>query len=471
MAGGTVVGLDIGSSMMKVVELKRSGSGVEITALGVAPTPQEAVENSIILDSQMLGQAVKALLSQTGVTAKKCVSSVSGQSAVVVRVIDVPQMSDDELANAIKWEVERVVPFPLSDVILDYKVIDRPEGYAEGQNVDVVFAVAQQDLVDLHVQALQAAGLSPEAIDVEPLAVSRALLELQSNDTPGYTAVIINIGASVTDIGVFRDKLPTFLRTLPLAGNNLTQAVADYLQVDFSTAERYKTEYGEVVFDQVPQAAEPFGIDGGFGGGSAAFMDFSPPPAAAEPVPDRPSDSGRMPFDFSTPGESHAAPLPFEPTEPNSGSLEQESPFGMSGSPEAAALPTPNLPAVSAIEPNTDAMRMQVFSAIAPVLAELVQELRRSIDYYCGKSVDSHIHELLIVGGTARLKGIAQYLEVEVGIPARVADPLANIQVTSKNFSGQHLHDISAMFPISIGLGARDLIAGPVSTGKKSKRK
>ena len=270
--------------MMKVVEMKRSGAGVEIVALGIAPTPQEAVENSIILDSQMLGQALKTLLTQTGVTAKKCVSSVSGQSSVVVRVIDVPQMSDDELANAIKWEVERVVPFPLSDVILDYKVIDRPEGYAEGQNVDVVFAVAQQDLIDQHVQALQAAGLSPEAIDVEPLAMSRALLELQPNATPGYTAVIVNVGASVTDIGVFRDKMPTFLRTLPLAGNNLTQAVADYLQVDFATAEKYKTEYGEIVFDQAPHAAVPYDADGGFGGGSAAFMDFSAPPPTAVPV-------------------------------------------------------------------------------------------------------------------------------------------------------------------------------------------
>ncbi len=456
---------------MKVVELKKSGSGIEIVALGIAPTPQEAMENSIILDSQMLGQAVKTLLAQTGVTAKKVVSSVSGQSAVVVRVIDVPQMSDDELANAIKWEVERVVPFPLSDVILDYKVIDRPEGYAEGQNVDVVFAVAQQDLIDLHVQALQTAGLSPEAIDVEPLATSRTLLELNSNAAAGYTAVIVNIGASVTDIGVFRDKMPTFLRTLPLAGNNLTQAVADYLQVDFATAERYKTEYGEIVFDHTTPSAVPFESDGGFGGGSASFMDFSAPPPTP-PASERPSDSGRMPFDFSTPGESSAAPLPFESTEANSGTLPSDASFSAVPAPEPISPPPANLPVVTTADPNLDAMKMQVFSAIAPVLAELVQELRRSIDYYRGKSIDSQIHELLIVGGTARLKGIAQYLEIEVGIPARVFDPLASMQVTSKNFSGQHLQDISSMFPISIGLGVRDLIAGPpAANGKKSKRK
>ena len=81
-----------------------------------------------------------------------------------------------------------------------------------------------------------------------------------------------------------------------------------------------------------------------------------------------------------------------------------------------------------------------------------------------GKSVDSQIHELLIVGGTSRLKGIAQYLEIEVGIPARVADPFLNLPVSSKNFSEQHMQDISAMFPISIGLGVRDLIAAPAST-------
>jgi len=99
MAGGSVVGLDIGSSTMKVAELKRGANGVEVTALGTAPTPVEAFENSVVIDPQLLGQEVKKLLLQSGVTAKHVVSAVSGQSSVVVRVIEVPQMTEAELAR------------------------------------------------------------------------------------------------------------------------------------------------------------------------------------------------------------------------------------------------------------------------------------------------------------------------------------------------------------------------------------
>ena len=97
MAGGSVVGLDIGSSQIKVVEMKRSGSGIEITAMDMAPTPPQAVENGVIVDAQMLGRVVKDLLSKAKITAKKVVSSVGGQGSVVVRVIEVPQMKPAEL--------------------------------------------------------------------------------------------------------------------------------------------------------------------------------------------------------------------------------------------------------------------------------------------------------------------------------------------------------------------------------------
>jgi type IV pilus assembly protein PilM len=99
MAGGSYVGLDIGSNQIKVAEMRKAGTGVEVVALGVGPTPPEAYENSLIVDAQLLGQAVKNLLKQSGIRTVDCVSSVGGQSAVVVRVIDLPQMSPAELAE------------------------------------------------------------------------------------------------------------------------------------------------------------------------------------------------------------------------------------------------------------------------------------------------------------------------------------------------------------------------------------
>ena len=160
-SGGPTVGLDIGSSLIKVAELVPGRNGVTVRAMGMAPTPVGAMENNIIVDAQLLGQAVKKLLKEAGVSSKSSVSSVSGQSALVVRVIEVPRMSDSELAETMKWEVERHVPFAANEVIMDFQPIERADTPPDSQNMEVLLAVAQQDMVDRHVEMLMAAGLRP----------------------------------------------------------------------------------------------------------------------------------------------------------------------------------------------------------------------------------------------------------------------------------------------------------------------
>ena len=436
-----------------------------------------------------------------------CVSSISGQSSVVVRVIEVPQMNASELEETMKWEVERHVPFATggSGVITDFIRIDRPEGYADGQNMEVLLAAAQQDVVDRHVEMLFAAGLKPTAIDVEPLASGRTLLEANPAHTsqPGHTVAIINIGASLTEISIYRDKLLTFTRTLPLAGDQFTRAIADMLQVDLATAETYKRDLGEVMVDQFQQqpvfsAAPTFGTSG------PGFMDFStetPVPTStteASPSGRTPfeisslggtsspsSPSGRMPFDFSTPGteaiQSSASgsvdltgqPAPIlafaPPTSPSGSTPAPEPGFMIPEQPPLA--PTPDLPAVhphaGGGDPARDALRGQVFSALSNPLVELVQELRRSLDYFRSRAADAPIHEMLLTGGSARLRNLAPFLETELGVTTRVADLMQYVTVTAKSFSAQHLEEVASLFPISIGLGARDLLVAPGAGSKK----
>lgn len=507
MAGGSYVGVDIGTNQIKVAEVRKAGTGLEVVALGVAPTPPEAFDNNLIVDAQLLGQAVKNLLKQSGVRSTESVSSVGGQAAVVVRVIDLPQMSPGELAETMKYEVERQVPFAANEVIMDYQTIERPEGYAEGQNMDVLLAVAQQDMVDRHVEMLFAAGLKPKAIDVEPLAAGRTLLELgpQLAQQPGYTVAIVNIGASNTDVGVFRDKLLTFPRTLPLGGDALTRAIADGLQVDNGTAEKYKVDIGEVILGQSQPGfgQQPDSGFGGFydfgvpGGEPAPYQEAAPSPffqpggvmfggnveASHTPPPgsDQPSNSpsGRMPFDFATPGAEEppvAAPTFGQPEffTPNASPFEtpaqpQADPYA----PPAQPVPDPNLPVAASVpvDPQQEALKVNVFNSMAPVLAEIAQELRRSLDYYRGRSSDAHIDEILLVGGTAKLKGLAPFLEQELGIATRVANPLQNVQVTSRNYTQEHLEEVASLFPISIGLGARELTFVPSAKPAKKKKK
>ncbi|HZO89946.1 MAG TPA: type IV pilus assembly protein PilM [Chthonomonadaceae bacterium] len=477
MAGGPTVGLDIGTKQIKAVEVRRGNNGVQVTAIGVAPTPQEAFENNVIVDAQALGQAIKELLRQSGISSRQCVSSVSGQS-VVVRVIDVPRMSYAELAETMKWEVDRQAPFPADQVIMDFQPIERPDMPADAQNMEVLLAIAQQDMIDRHIDMLFAAGLKPVAIDVEPLAAGRCLLELGNGaNPPGHTVAIVNLGASNTDIGIWRDKLLSFPRTLPLAGDHLTHAIANALQVDLGTAEEYKRTHGEVLLDQMQAPPPPdFGTaaPGDFGG----FVDFTAPPAPTAGPTTTPS---RVPFDFTTATE---APSPTEPNPFDVGAM-PATPFDQPAAPTAqpgadtgfvmpefgAAPPPANLPAPvpssSTGESALDTLRTQIFNAMAPVLVDLVAELRRSLDYYRGKTGDAPIHEILLTGGTAKLKNLAPYLERELGIPTRVADPLHTIQITSRNFSQGHLEEIASLFPVSIGLGAYNLVSAPAAVGKK----
>ncbi len=417
------VGLDVGSKFMKAVELVPGRNGPTVKALGMAPTPPGAMENSVIVDPKLLGDAVKKMLKEAGIACKRSVSSVSGQGALVVRVIEVPKMTESELAETMKWEIERHVPFAADEVIMDYQPITRADDDPDAQNMEVLLAVAQQEMIDRHVAMLFAAGLAPSAIDVEPLSAARALIELGPDPYGKKTTAIVNIGASTTDIGIYRDGILAFPRSLPLAGDAMTVALAQQLGVDEEQAEETKCRTAEVLLDQMPaQAAsqdtgffdvgagggpEPGGFDFGGGGADADTFDLGAQPEAASSV--------------STP------------------------------------VPTGNY---------TDD-QLQVFSAIAPTLGELVAELRRSIEYYQGRTNGGPIDEILLCGGTAGLKNLDTFLSGELGIPTRVADPFRYATVTAKNYSSDHIRDLGPSFTVATGLAARDFVAAPVAPKTK----
>jgi type IV pilus assembly protein PilM len=462
-SGGPTVGLDIGSHSIKVAEVAPGRSGPVVRAMGSAPTPAGAMENNVVVDPQLLGQAVKNLLKTAGVSARASVSSVSGQSALVVRVIEVPRMSDSELAETMKWEVERHVPFAANEVIMDFQPIERPDTPPDSQNMEVLLAVAQQDMIDRHVDMLMAAGLKPAAVDVEPLAAARSLIELGPDPYGQKTVAIVNIGATNTDIGIFRDGILSFPRTLPLAGDSLTRAIAQQMGVPDEQAEELKLKYGEVILDDVTAPVAAPSADEG-------FLDFSA-------VPDDNPIPAPMPFDYSeedpavqakageTAAPEAAAPdfdLGDTPAAPAGSAPDFD--LGETTAPAAAA--TSMVPA-SQHDPN----KISVFAAIAPVLSELLTELRRSLEYYRGRSSDGRIDEILLAGGTARLRGLDQFLSAELGIPTRVANPTQYTTVTAKSFAPDHFQEIAPSFAVAIGLGARDMVSAPVPAGAGGKKK
>lgn len=253
-----VLGLDIGSDTIKVVEMASKGRGTFLLLnYGITPTPPGAVYNGDVRDPDMIGEAIRQLLATRKIKSRQVVSSVQGQQSVVVRIIELPRMSPKELGETMRFEVERHIPFAASQIIMDYAVLNRPGEAPDSPNMEVLFAAAQEEMINVHVDALKQAKLKPKAIDVQPLALSRSMVEYAGNGrgAVGETVAVVNIGAQVTDLSIIKDGILHFPRTIPIGGRSITQRLSEGLGVSEQQAERLKRQYASM--KPMPRAARP----------------------------------------------------------------------------------------------------------------------------------------------------------------------------------------------------------------------
>lgn len=501
--GAPVLGLDIGAAFIKAVELRPAAGSLAITGVGVLPTPPGCIVNDEIVDPTVLAAAVKQLLAESGIKTRSVVASVAGQSAVVVRVIEVPRMNDKELAETMRWEIGRHIPFAEDEVVSDFSHISRPSDDPNSPNMAVLLAVAQNGLVGGMLQTILNAGLTPVAIDVETLASARALFDV--DDAFGtQTVALVDIGATKTEVGVYEAGSLAFPRTIPLAGNAMTEAVAAALQVDAGDAERLKKQYGAVPAD----AAERFGAaatavaEEHFDFGEFGATDFGAPaaPAAAEAAPGfAETTEGPVfgaPFADTTEGpvfgspfaDSTDGPVFGEPTVgPGPAAAPEAAPapaadtFGMPdvgpanfGAPdvprtdsdtppldtaaEAVALTPEETPVQAPVVPEvvTEAgrHRAEISDAFMPVVAELAGEIKRSLEYYASRANNARVDRVVVFGGTASLPGLNAFLQTELGAPVQAAGVPDGVRPASTSVGGDYLQQVAPLLPVAIGLAA-----------------
>jgi type IV pilus assembly protein PilM len=248
-------GLEIGTSALKVVELK-AGRPPSLLALGSRPMPPGLLDEDQVLDPQGLAREIKALFEETGIRRRYVVTAVGNRSAIT-RNISVPKMTLKELDQAITWEAERYIPFPIDEVSLDYYVLDNPSDVPDGGQLEVVIAAARLELVAKQVDYLRLAGLEPLIIDVKPFALLRALKgallgeHLNKTTLAGqrYTeadevGVVLEIAASATTITLVRGERVLMNRNIGVSGDDFTAAVQRTFGLDFDAAEEVKIEYG-----------------------------------------------------------------------------------------------------------------------------------------------------------------------------------------------------------------------------------
>ncbi len=249
------VGLEVGTSALKVVEL-RPGNPPNLVAMAVRPMPPGLIQEDQVVDAHGLAEELKALLDEAGIRKRFTVVAVSNRQAIT-RNIHVPKMTMQELDEAIKWEAERYIPFPIDEVVLDYYVLDNPEDIEEGGQLEVVIAAARLDQVTQQVEYLKQAGLEPLVVDVKPFTLLRSLkgsllgehLTKTTLSGTSYTeaneiGVVLEIAASNTTITLVRGERVLMNRNIGVSGDDFTAAIQRSFGLDFDSAEDVKLDYG-----------------------------------------------------------------------------------------------------------------------------------------------------------------------------------------------------------------------------------
>ncbi len=248
------IGLEIGTSTIKIVELK-AGSPPTLRSIAIRPTPPGAVSDGQVVEPQAIANEIKAALAEKKIRNKYVVTAVAQQSAIT-RIVSVPKMTTKELDDAIKWEAERYIPFPIDEVVLDYDTLDNPDDIPADGQMEVMIAAAQQEVIARLVEVIKLAGLEPVVIDVKPFAGLRALkgslLGEHLNKTTltgarftegGEVGVVLEIGASSSNIALVRGERILLNRTINVSGDDFTVAIQKAFNLDFNAAEEIKLQY------------------------------------------------------------------------------------------------------------------------------------------------------------------------------------------------------------------------------------
>jgi len=232
----SLVGLDIGSNMVKAVELTQTGDQLKITGLG----------HGIVESKDALKDTIADVLRRAGIRTRRVATAVSGR-AVIVRYINMMNMSDDELRSALKFEADKYIPFQVDEVVLDCA---RLPNFGEAANAEgnkemkVLLVAVKQTLIDEHLQVIQSLGLTPTVIDVDTFALGNAF-ELNSLHSPRVedeekVIALVDVGSVKTNINIIKNNTSYFSREVYLAGNDFTEAISRRLGTDPQEAEKLK---------------------------------------------------------------------------------------------------------------------------------------------------------------------------------------------------------------------------------------
>ncbi|MGZ6979938.1 MAG: type IV pilus assembly protein PilM [Acidimicrobiia bacterium] len=354
-----LIGLDIGTNAVRVVELEPTADLPRVTSFGQVALPLDAMRDGEVIDVAAVTAAIQRLWKELSLRKGEVRVGVASPR-VLVRTVDLPVMSEPDLAGALRFQAQELIPIPLDEAVLDFQVLEllpvaepAADGTPPAQMQRVLLAAAHRDTVGNLVAAVRAAGLSVAAVDLVPLALIRAIGRRVSDNGSGAEA-IVSVGGGVTVMVVHEAGLPRFVRVLGLGGRLLTDAIARDLEIPFDQAEALKRQTSQ----------------------------------APEQIAERARD------------------------------------------------------------------------AMARPLADLVEQIRGSLDYYRAQPGSPRLLRVTLTGGASVTPGLSEQLRDLVGLPVEPATPRDQLEIGDIGFPTDRVENLDPYLPTPAGLALGGLATG-----------
>lgn len=252
-----VLGLDISSTSVKLLELSQQGGRYRVESYGVKALPANAVVEKNIADVEAVREVLEGVVAQAKTKVKWCAVAVAG-SAVITKVIEMPAgQTEDVLELQIADEADQYIPYPLEEVALDFEVLGESEGNPD--QIEVLLAACRSENIDLRVEALEMAGLKPKVVDVEAYSMERAfrLIAEQLEDQEGQVVAVVDIGSTMTTLSVLVDGKTVYTREQLFGGKQLTEEIQRRYGLSVEEAGLAKKQ-GGLPDDYDAEVLEPF---------------------------------------------------------------------------------------------------------------------------------------------------------------------------------------------------------------------
>ena len=231
----SVVGLDIGSSSIKAVELKKVKGEVHVAHLGIEQLGSDIVVDSMIVDSGSVSSAISKLFSDRKFGSKLVATAVSGHS-VIVKKISMQTVPENEVPGLLQTEAAQYIPFDMNDVNIDYQVLTDD---ANEPQMDVLLAAVKKDKILNYTNVLSLAGKIPAVVDIDAFALQNCY-EYNYEPSPTQVVALLNLGASVMNINIVKGTTPLFPRDVSVGGHQYTDSLQKELDLSFDDAEALK---------------------------------------------------------------------------------------------------------------------------------------------------------------------------------------------------------------------------------------